>query len=59
MTVVLAAAGLASACREAGEEGEVVVHYLGHASFLLAFPHGPTVLTDYGESNAYGLDRSS
>jgi L-ascorbate metabolism protein UlaG (beta-lactamase superfamily) len=47
---------LASACREAGEEGEVVVHYLGHASFLLAFPHGPTVLTDYGESNAYGLD---
>lgn len=35
---------------------EVTVHYLGHSSFLLQFGDGPTVLTDYGESNAYGLD---
>jgi len=35
---------------------EVTVHYLGHSSFLLQFGEGPTVLTDYGESNAYGLD---
>ena len=31
-------------------------HYLGHAAFLLEFPTGLTVLTDYGESRAYGLD---
>lgn len=35
---------------------EVSVHYLGHASFVLKFGDGPVVLTDYGESNAYGLD---
>ncbi len=34
----------------------VEVHYLGHAAFLLEFPTGLTVLTDYGESRAYGLD---
>jgi L-ascorbate metabolism protein UlaG (beta-lactamase superfamily) len=35
---------------------EVTVHYLGHSSFVLQFGGGTTVLTDYGESNAYGLD---
>jgi L-ascorbate metabolism protein UlaG (beta-lactamase superfamily) len=34
---------------------EVSVHYLGHASFLLTFDDTLQVLTDYGESNAYGL----
>ncbi|HEX2866563.1 MAG TPA: MBL fold metallo-hydrolase [Ignavibacteriales bacterium] len=32
------------------------VHYLGHASFLLQFDNGISVLTDYGASNSYGLD---
>lgn len=32
------------------------LHYLGHASFVLTFEDTLTVLTDYGESNAYGLD---
>lgn len=32
------------------------VHYLGHAAFLLTFDNGRTVLTDHGESRAYGLD---
>ena len=40
----------------AQEPEEVEVHYLGHASFLLRFPTGVTVLTDYGESNAWGLE---
>jgi L-ascorbate metabolism protein UlaG (beta-lactamase superfamily) len=35
---------------------EIQVHYLGHASFVLEFGDGPVVLTDFGESNAYGLD---
>ena len=30
------------------------VDYLGHASFLLTFPRGFTVLKDYGASNAWG-----
>jgi L-ascorbate metabolism protein UlaG (beta-lactamase superfamily) len=34
----------------------VGVHYLGHAAFILEFGDGTMVLTDYGESNAYGLD---
>lgn len=34
----------------------VQVHYLGHASFILGFDNGLTVLTDYGTSNAWGLD---
>jgi L-ascorbate metabolism protein UlaG (beta-lactamase superfamily) len=34
----------------------VQIHYLGHASFLLRFNNGLTVLTDYGESSAWGLD---
>ena len=34
----------------------VRVHYLGHAAFLFTLDNGLTVLTDYGESMAYGLD---
>ncbi len=32
------------------------LHYLGHSSFIFAFDNGVTLLTDYGQSNAYGLD---
>jgi len=35
---------------------EIHIHYLGHASFVLAFDNGVSVLTDYGQSRAYGLD---
>jgi L-ascorbate metabolism protein UlaG (beta-lactamase superfamily) len=35
---------------------DIIIHYLGHASFVLQFDNGVTVLTDYGTSNAYGLD---
>lgn len=35
---------------------EIHIHYLGHSSFVLQFGNGITVLTDYGASNAYGLD---
>lgn len=35
---------------------EIQVHYLGHASFVLKFGDGPVVLTDFGESNAYGME---
>jgi L-ascorbate metabolism protein UlaG (beta-lactamase superfamily) len=31
------------------------VHYLGHSSFVLRFAGGITVLTDHGQSNAFGL----
>lgn len=34
----------------------VRIHYLGHACFLLQFGNGVSVLTDYGQSNSYGLD---
>jgi len=34
----------------------VCIHYLGHASFILEFDNGVTVLTDYGKSRSYGLD---
>ncbi|HMB22603.1 MAG: MBL fold metallo-hydrolase [Chloroflexota bacterium] len=34
----------------------VHIHYLGHASFFLRFDNGISVLTDYGESNSYGLN---
>ena len=40
----------------ASKEALVTVHYLGHASFALTFGAGLTVLTDYGEDRAYGLD---
>jgi len=36
-------------------EPEVKVHYLGHASFLLQFDNGVSVLTDYGTSNCWDL----
>ncbi len=45
-----------AACAEPPAGPAVNVHYLGHAAFLLEFPTGLTVLTDYGESHAYGLD---
>lgn len=31
------------------------IHYLGHASFVLRFENGESILLDYGVSNAYGL----
>jgi L-ascorbate metabolism protein UlaG (beta-lactamase superfamily) len=36
--------------------GSVTIHYLGHASFVLEFDNGVRILTDYGESRAWGLD---
>jgi len=32
------------------------IHYLGHSSFVLRFASGVSLLTDYGKSNAFGLD---
>ncbi len=32
------------------------IHYLGHAAFVIEFANGVTVLTDYGQSMAYGLN---
>lgn len=32
------------------------LHYLGHAAFVLSLDDGTTVLMDYGQSRAYGLD---
>lgn len=32
---------------------EVKIHYLGHAAFVLQFDHGITIVTDYGNYNAY------
>lgn len=46
---------LAVACTRPSDP-VVTVHYLGHAAFLIRFDSGLTVLTDYGESRAYGLD---
>ncbi len=34
----------------------VRIHYLGHACFFLQFDNGLSVLTDYGQSKAYGLN---
>ena len=34
----------------------IKIHYLGHSSFIFSFDNGKTMLIDYGESNAYGLD---
>ena len=33
----------------------IQIHYLGHASFIMQFDNGISVLTDYGQSNSYGL----
>lgn len=52
MLVLLALTG----CSGAVPLPPLQVHYLGHASFLLITDEGLSVLTDYGESNAYGLD---
>jgi L-ascorbate metabolism protein UlaG (beta-lactamase superfamily) len=38
------------------EEPLLRVHYLGHSAFVLRFADGVSVLTDYGKSNAFGLD---
>jgi L-ascorbate metabolism protein UlaG (beta-lactamase superfamily) len=35
---------------------DIFVHYLGHASFVLQFDNGVSILTDYGTSYSYGLD---
>jgi L-ascorbate metabolism protein UlaG (beta-lactamase superfamily) len=32
------------------------LHYLGHSSFVLRFASGVSLLTDYGKSNAFGLE---
>ena len=37
-------------------EPDIFIHYLGHASFILQFDNGISVLTDHGTSNAWGLD---
>jgi L-ascorbate metabolism protein UlaG (beta-lactamase superfamily) len=47
---------LTAGCSQPPERSTVQLHYLGHAAFLVTFPNGLTVLTDYGESRAYGLD---
>jgi L-ascorbate metabolism protein UlaG (beta-lactamase superfamily) len=38
------------------EEPLLRLHYLGHSSFVLRFADGVSVLTDYGKSNAFGLE---
>lgn len=35
---------------------KIRIHYLGHAAFILSFAGGVTLLMDYGQSCAYGLD---
>ncbi len=35
---------------------DIRLYYLGHSSFVLAFDNGVTILIDYGQSRAYGLD---
>ena len=37
-------------------EPDIHIHYLGHASFILQFDNGFSILTDHGTSNAWGLD---
>ncbi len=44
------------ACTHPPDPPSIAVHYLGHAAFLLTFDDSLTVLTDYGESRAWGLD---
>jgi L-ascorbate metabolism protein UlaG (beta-lactamase superfamily) len=36
-------------------EALLQLHYLGHSSFVLRFAGGVSVLTDHGQSNAFGL----
>jgi L-ascorbate metabolism protein UlaG (beta-lactamase superfamily) len=35
---------------------DIRIHYLGHSAFVLQFDNGVSILTDYGQSRAYGLD---
>jgi hypothetical protein len=37
-------------------EPDIHIHYLGHSAFVLQFNKGVSILTDYGQSRAYGLD---
>jgi L-ascorbate metabolism protein UlaG (beta-lactamase superfamily) len=53
---ILVQAGIAAAEPPAEKSPAVCVHYLGHAAFVLAFDNDVTVLVDYGESRAWGLD---
>jgi len=47
MVILMASSGLFAV-------PEVSIHYMGHASFLLQFDNGVSVLTDYGTSNCWG-----
>jgi len=47
---------LSGACAQPPHQSPIHVYYLGHAAFLFTLDNGLTVLTDYGESMAYGLD---
>ena len=53
MAFIIALTALMAGCSTAPAAH---IHYLGHASFLLQFDNGLTVLTDYGDSSAYGLN---
>jgi L-ascorbate metabolism protein UlaG (beta-lactamase superfamily) len=35
---------------------DIHIHYLGHSAFVLQFGNGISILTDYGQSHAFGLD---
>ena len=37
------------------QQPDVLIHYLGHSSFIIQFDNGVKILTDYGTSNSYGL----
>ncbi len=54
VAVVAGAAWPAAA--EAPAKAAACLHYLGHAAFVLSLDDGTTVLMDYGQSRAYGLD---
>ncbi|MBN2571026.1 MAG: MBL fold metallo-hydrolase [Ignavibacteriales bacterium] len=38
------------------EKPIIKIHYIGHSSFIMQFDDDISVLTDYGTSNAWGLD---
>ncbi|MFC1493229.1 MBL fold metallo-hydrolase [candidate division KSB1 bacterium] len=57
LTVVLFISFLISfRCATEPDGDKIFIHYLGHSSFILNFNNELSVLTDYGESNSYGLD---
>jgi L-ascorbate metabolism protein UlaG (beta-lactamase superfamily) len=37
-------------------EPDIHIHFLVHSAFVLQFDNGVSILTDYGQSRAYGLD---